>query len=123
MTTEMTKLWHIDAIKLLEGVPYDDKVQFEKLVVTKSHKKNEFIFKSGDAAEEVYFVASGRIKIGKHAENTKECIKRIINEGEMFGELGVVDNKHNETRNNFAQVMEHDTTICSMSLNNFKIIF
>jgi CRP-like cAMP-binding protein len=122
MTTETTKLWHIDAIKLLEGVPYEDKVQFEKLVVTKSHKKNDFIYKTGDSSEEVFFVASGRVKIGKNADNGKECIKRIVNEGEAFGELGVIDNKYSESRNNFAQVMEHDTVICSMSHVNFKII-
>lgn len=122
MTTETTKLWHIDAIKLLEGVPYEDKVQFEKLVVTTSHKKNDFIYKAGDVADKVFFVASGRVKIGKNAENNKECIKRIVNEGEVFGELGVIEDKKNEQRNNFAQVMEHDTTICSMTYDNFKII-
>jgi CRP/FNR family cyclic AMP-dependent transcriptional regulator len=122
MTAETTKLWQIDAIKLLEGVPYEDKVQFEKSVVTKSHKKNEFIFKTSDSSEEVFFVASGRVKIGKNAENRKECIKRIVNEGEMFGELGVVDNDNNEVRNNFAQVMEHDTVICSMTHDDFEII-
>lgn len=122
MTTEVTKLWHVDAIQLLEGIPYEDKVQFEKLVVTKSHKKNEFVFKTDDPSTDVFFVASGRVKIGKNASNGKECIKRIINEGEMFGELGVIDKEHNESRNNYAQVMEHDTVICSMSHENFKTI-
>lgn len=122
MTTEVTKLWHVDAIQLLEGVPYEDKVQFEKLVVTKTHKKNEFVFKTDDPSTDVFFVASGRVKIGKNASNGKECIKRIINEGEMFGELGVIDKEHNESRNNYAQVMEHDTVICSMSHENFKTI-
>lgn len=122
MTTERTKLWHIDAIKLLEGIPYEDKVQFEKLVVTTSHKKNDFLYKTGDVSDKVFFVASGRVKIGKNAGNNKECIKRIVNEGEVFGELGVIDNKLTEERNNFAQVMEHDTMICSMTYDNFKII-
>lgn len=122
MTTETTKLWHVDAIHLLEGVPYEDKVQFEKLVVTTSHKKNDLIFKTGDASDKVFFVASGRVKIGKNADNSKECIKRIVNEGEVFGELGVIDNEHNEVRNNFAQVMDHETVICSMTHENFKII-
>jgi CRP-like cAMP-binding protein len=122
MTTETTKLWHIDAIKLLEGIPYEDKVQFEKLVVTKSHKKNDFIFKSGDVSDHVLFVASGRVKIAKNASNGRECIKRIVDEGELFGELSAIDNERGETRNDFAQVMEHDTVVCSMSHDNFKTI-
>lgn len=120
MTTEVTKLWHIDAIQLLEGIPYEDKVNFEKLVTTRNHKKNEYIFKTGHPSNEVCFVVGGRVKIGKHATNGKECIKRIVNEGEYFGELGVLDRRDSEPRNNFAQVMEHDTIVCTMSYDHFR---
>lgn len=122
MTTEVTKLWHIDAIQLLEGIPYEDKVAFEKMVTTRTHKKNEFIYKSGDTANEVCFVVGGRVKVGKHATNGKECIKRIVNEGEYFGELGVLDRRDGESRNNFAQVMEHDTIVCTMQYDQFRKI-
>lgn len=120
MTTEVTKLWHIDAIQLLEGIPYEDKVEFEKMVTTRNHKKNEFIYKSGDAANEICFVVGGRVKVAKHAPNGKECIKRIVNEGEYFGELGVLDRSDGEVRNNFAQVMEHETIVCTMSYDQFR---
>tara|TARA_B100000508_G_scaffold118450_1_gene98593 strand:- start:108892 stop:109584 length:693 start_codon:yes stop_codon:yes gene_type:complete len=122
MTTEVTKLWHIDAIQLLEGIPYEDKVAFEKLVTTRNHKKNEYIYKAGDPMTEICFVVGGRVKVGKHATNGKECIKRIVNEGEYFGEIGVLDRGSQEHRNNFAQVMEHDTIVCTMPYEQFRQI-
>jgi CRP-like cAMP-binding protein len=122
MTTEITKLWHIDAIELLEGIPYEEKVSFEKLVTTRNHKKSEYIFKGGDPASEICFVVSGRVKVGKHAANGKECIKRIVNEGEYFGEIGVLDRSNQERRHNFAQVMENDTVICTMPYDKFRKI-
>ena len=122
MTTEVTKLWHIDAIELLEGIPYEDKVAFEKLVTTRNHKKNEYIYKAGEPSTDICFVVGGRVKIGKHANNGKECIKRIVNEGEYFGEIGVLDRIGHEKRNNFAQVMEHETVVCSMPYDNFRNI-
>jgi CRP-like cAMP-binding protein len=122
MTTEVTKLWHIDAIELLEGIPYEDKVAFEKLVTTRNHKKNEYIYKTGNPSSEICFVVGGRVKIGKHANNGKECIKRIVNEGEYFGEIGVLDRIDSDKRSNFAQVMEHDTVVCSMPYESFRNI-
>jgi CRP-like cAMP-binding protein len=122
MTTEVTKLWHIDAIQLLEGVPYEDKVAFEKLVTTRTHKKNEYIYKAGDPSTDICFVVGGRVKVGKHASNGKECIKRIVNEGEYFGEIGVLDRSVQDDRNNFSQVMEHDTIVCTMPYEKFRAI-
>ncbi|MGM0479655.1 MAG: Crp/Fnr family transcriptional regulator [Bacteroidota bacterium] len=120
MTKESTKLWHIDAIDLLEGFPYEMKVAFEELVTTRTHKKNEYVYKSGEIASELFFVISGRVKIAKHASNGKECIKRIVNEGEFFGEIGVLTNNNQKLRNNFAQVMEHDTVVCSIDYEHFR---
>lgn len=120
MTTESTKLWHIDAIDLLEGLPYEMKVAFEKFVTTRTHKKNEYIYKAEEVSGELFFVISGRVKVAKHATSGKECIKRIVNEGEFFGEIGVLTNNNQKLRNNFAQVMEHDTVICSIGYEQFR---
>ncbi|MEX2484433.1 MAG: Crp/Fnr family transcriptional regulator [Brumimicrobium sp.] len=120
MATEITKLWHVDAINLLEGIPYEEKVQFVELVETKSYKKSQFVFEDGEPSADIFFVVSGRVKIGKNATNGKECIKRIVVEGEPFGELNVIDKNHGEVRNDYAQVMDHDTVVCSMTYANFN---
>lgn len=122
MTTELTKLWHIDSINLFEGVPYEEKLKIETLTETKKYKRNEFVYFSDDPSTDIHFVASGRVKMGKNSASGKENIKAIIYEGEMFGEIGLVDDENGNKRRDFAQSMEEDTVICTISYDNMKKI-
>lgn len=120
MTSELTKIWHIDSINLFEGLPYEEKLKIEKLTVTKNYNKNDHIYFSNDPSTDIYFVASGRVKIGKNSPNGKESIKAIVYDGEMFGEMGLIDSESSSKRRDFAQSMEDDTVVCVISYENMK---
>jgi len=122
MTTELTKLWHIDSINLFEGVSYEDKLKIEKLTVTRNHKKNDYIYFPNDPSTDIYFLASGRVKIGKQSSNGKESIRAIVYEGEMFGEIGLLDSESSKKRRDYAQAMEDDSTVCVISYENMQRI-
>lgn len=122
MTTELTKLWHIDSINLFEGLPYEEKLKIEKLTVTKKYGRNEHVYFSNDPSSDIHFVASGRIKIGKNSTLGKENIKGIVYEGEMFGEMGLLDSENCKNRRDYAQSMEDDTVVCTISYDNMKHI-
>lgn len=122
MTTELTKIWHIDSINLFEGLSYEDKLKIEKLTVTHKHSKNEHIYFPEDSSTDVYFVTSGRVKIGKNSNNGKESIKSIVYEGEMFGEIGFVESENQKKRRDFAQAMEDNTLVCVISYENMQQI-
>lgn len=119
MTTELTKLWHIDSINLFEGISLEDKKKIETLTTTKKLNKNEHVFFEDDASTDIYFLASGRIKHGNFSDKGKENIKSIIYEGEMFGELALI-NECETTRQDFAQAMEDDTYVCVISLKDMQ---
>ena len=122
MTTELTKIWHIDSINLFEGLSYEDKLAIEKLTVTHKHQRNEHIYFPDDPSSDVYFVTSGRVKIGKNSKLGKERIKSIVYEGEMFGEVGFVERDDLKKRKDYAQAMEDDTLVCVISYENMKKI-
>lgn len=122
MTTELTKLWHIDSINLFEDIPYEEKLKIEKLTVTNKHGKNENIYFPDEPSTDIYFVASGRVKIASNSVDGKENIKAIIYEGEMFGETGLIDNERFDKRIDFAQSMEEDTVVCVISYDDMKQI-
>lgn len=121
MTTELTKLWHIDSINLFEGISLEDKKKIERLTTTKKLNKNEHVFFEDDASTDIYFLASGRIKHGNFSDKGKENIKSIIYEGEMFGELALI-NECETTRQDFAQAMEDDTYVCVISLKDMRAL-
>jgi CRP-like cAMP-binding protein len=122
MTTELTRIWHVDSINLFEGLTYEDKLKIEKLTLTRKHSKNEYIYFPNDPSTDIYFVASGRVKLGKNSGNGKESIKAIVYEGEMFGEIGFMDKENSNKRRDFAQSMEDDTIVCVISYENMKRI-
>lgn len=122
MTTELTKLWHIDSINLFEGISYEDKLRIEKLTVTRNLDKNEYAYFPDDPSTDIHFVASGRIKLGKHSVQGKETIKAIVYEGEMFGEMGLLDSENCDKRRDYAQAMDEDTIVCTISYQNMQQI-
>lgn len=120
METEVTKLWHVDSIQLFEGLNYEDKLKIERLVVTKTFSKNSTIYNIDDSANELYFVSIGRVKLANNSNNGKENIKSIVYEGDVFGEMGIMDEEDFSQQRDFAQAMEDDTVVCSISYDNIR---
>ena len=55
-----------------------------------SYRKNEPIYLPGDPSDIVYLLKKGRVKISKVSEEGKEATLTILEPGEIFGELEVL---------------------------------
>ena len=51
-----------------------------------SYKKGDVIFSQGDAADAVFYIQKGKIKITVASEQGKEAVVAILDRGEFFGE-------------------------------------
>lgn len=122
MTTEVTKIWHVDSINLFNELSYDEKEKMSKFITTKKYKKNEHVYLVDDVSSDLFFISTGRVKVGKNANNGKESIKFIVYEGEMFGELGMIEDEASRIRRDFSQVMEDDTVICSIAYTDMEFV-
>ncbi len=79
-------------------------------------KKGEYIYLPDHSSDKIFFIESGRVKIGSYSDNDKEITKAIIGVGEVFGELSMIgENK----RRDFAFAME-DTKLCAVSTEEMK---
>ena len=47
---------------------------------------NHVIFKQGEPADSVFYIRSGKVKLGATSEQGKEAIVAVLNGGEFFGE-------------------------------------
>jgi CRP/FNR family transcriptional regulator len=63
------------------------------LAVERSFMPGEYIFWDEDAPKWLCIVAQGRVKIIKHSSQGKDFIIAFFEEGEMFGEVAVFENK------------------------------
>ncbi|MFZ6008788.1 MAG: Crp/Fnr family transcriptional regulator, partial [Bacteroidota bacterium] len=79
--------------------------------------KGDYIYTDSETANEIYFVAEGRVKIFQPEPENREIVKAILSTGEIFGELALADEK---TRTDVAQAMDNHTIVCKLSLEGIK---
>ena len=51
-----------------------------------SHRKNEIIFSQGDAADAVFYIKEGKVKIAIVSKQGKEAVVALLGTDEFFGE-------------------------------------
>jgi CRP/FNR family cyclic AMP-dependent transcriptional regulator len=55
------------------------------------HPARTVLFRKGDAGLNMMIVLGGRVKICTHSEDGKELVLNLINPGEVFGEIALID--------------------------------
>jgi CRP-like cAMP-binding protein len=66
-------------------------------------KKGDYIYLPDELSDKIFFLTTGRVKIGTYSENGKEITKAILDPGNVFGELAIIGQKK---RKDFAYAME-----------------
>jgi CRP-like cAMP-binding protein len=57
----------------------------------KTYHKDEIIFQEGSIGYEMYVIVSGKIRITAHSNYKKDRLIRVLEPGEFFGEMALVD--------------------------------
>lgn len=108
----MNSIWFFNDVNLFAILcphrlkKYKDSHEFN------SYKKNDYIYFEEDSADKVYLINYGKVKIGYITEDGEEVIMAILSKGEIFGEKAILGE---EKRNEFAQALDKETSICPIS--------
>ena len=89
--TAITEL--LQGSELLRSIPESDLEELAAHVHRSHHKANELIFTKRDEGSSVMFVAAGRVKIVSVSPEGGEVILNIIEPGQVFGEMAILDGK------------------------------
>jgi CRP-like cAMP-binding protein len=110
-------LWYFESVNLYHILcPHKVKVMGEKHEFVQ-FKKDQFIYIPEDAADNIYMISDGRVKIGHYLEDGKEVVKSILTKGEIFGELALAGELK---RGDFAQAMDNNTQVCPLGIADLK---
>ncbi|BBB32245.1 CRP/FNR family transcriptional regulator, anaerobic regulatory protein [Thermotomaculum hydrothermale] len=63
----------------------------DNISTLESINKKEHLFFEGDKGESFYFLVSGKVKLYKISSAGKEVVVKIINPGEIFAEVTIID--------------------------------
>ncbi len=108
----MNTFWYFENINLFKILCPHKYPAYKKEHTFNNYKKSDYIYFEEDAANKIYLIDSGKVKIGYYTEDGKEIIKAILTKGEMFGEKAILGV---EKRNEFAQSIDNSTLICPVS--------
>lgn len=110
-------LWYFEDTDLFEVLCPKKTPYLEDRHIPGIYKKDDFIYFKDQSSENIYMVSSGRVKIGTYGPDGKEIVKAILTRGEIFGELALAGE---EKRQDFAQAMDNDTHVCSMTIEDLQ---
>lgn len=82
----MRNIDYVKKLSFFSEIDDEDAEKIANLIIERKYKKNRIVFMEGEAAEAVYFVKNGKIKISKNTSEGKEHIIHIMTDGEVFAE-------------------------------------
>ena len=97
------KISYLKRCTVFEQLTRAERQRLEKRAVMQTFRRREIIYFPTEPGERVLLLARGRVKIKAVTPDGKETIFAFIDEGEMFGELALVDSA---PRNEYAEAIE-----------------
>jgi CRP/FNR family cyclic AMP-dependent transcriptional regulator len=111
-------LWYLDNIDV-NGIFCPKKMgSSQDSLNHKNFKKGDYIYLPEQSSDKIFFLTSGRVKIGSYGESGKEITKAILETGQVFGELSMIGE---EKRRDFAYAME-DSDACVLGVEEMKTL-
>ncbi|WP_370478122.1 Crp/Fnr family transcriptional regulator [Tamlana flava] len=109
----MKSLWFFDDVNLFKILcPHKFKA-YKSNHDFDAYKKKDYIYFQEDAANKVYLIEKGKVKIGYYSEAGDEVVKAILIRGELFGETAILGETKREE---FAQSIDNNTSICPVGV-------
>lgn len=113
---DKSKLWFLENFNLFEGIPKDKLLELEKITSMQETSKDEPIYFAQEPSNSLFFLKRGRVKLTRISPDGREMIMALVNPGEIFGELSILDV---EDRSDFATTIE-ESLICTISKDDFQ---
>jgi CRP-like cAMP-binding protein len=76
---------------LFHGISDDELTRIALMMVRHRYRKDEVIFHEGDPGDSLHVVVEGRVKITRESAEGEEAIVVILQAGDSFGELVMLD--------------------------------
>jgi len=81
----------LKGIYLFESLNQEEIDKFLTITETLSCKEGDVLFKEGDSSDTLYILVEGKVRMSKHVANVGEEALSILERGDYFGEMGLLD--------------------------------
>ena len=94
-------LWYFKQCSLFENLTEEQARRLDSQARFRKYKKNDLIYSPSEPGQTVFILGKGQVKIKDLTPEGKESILAFIDEGEIFGELALIDDS--EPRQEYAE--------------------
>lgn len=109
----MNSLWFFNEVDLFSILCPHKYKEYRECHSANHYSKHSYIYFEADSADNIYLIEKGKVKIGYYTEDGKEIVKAILAKGELFGEKAILGE---DKRTDFAQSVDHQTSICPVTV-------
>jgi CRP/FNR family transcriptional regulator len=106
----MEEIWNLRSVHLFRGLSPVQMDEIIKMMPVNSYRKGEFVFLAGEAADKLYVLQVGTVKISYVDLNGDEKVLNIFQAGDIFGDLFLGHYRH---RIGQCQALE-DVIVCPL---------
>jgi CRP/FNR family cyclic AMP-dependent transcriptional regulator len=106
-------------VSLFAGLTAEQLERIWRVSVLHKFKKNEMIVFEDEPDTRLYIILKGLVKLTRLSEEGREVIFSFLGEGDVFGELAILDDEFRSTN----AVVVGDSTICYIQKMDYLKIF
>lgn len=110
----MDRLWFINDANLYSILCPHKLKNYKETHNFCHYKKGDYVYFEEDNANTIYLIEKGKVKLGYCNDQGDEVVKIILSKGEIFGEKVLLGE---EKRNEFAQIIENETSLCPIPVD------
>ena len=104
-------------LPLFEGMSEDYFSNLGAAIKIQKTARYSTLYEMGDPSENIFFLLNGTVKTCTISNDGREVIKTVLHPVSMFGELGLVGEKH---RHESAVALNKDVEFCIISVKEFQ---
>lgn len=112
----------LERTRLFRGLPSSTIKQISALSIRRFYRSGAIVFSQMDAGDALYGVVTGKVRISASSPNGREMFLNIMEPGDTFGEIALLDGHHRTatasattsseliiiTRDHFLELLKHE---------------
>ena len=114
----MKKIELLQSVALFWDLSEEELGYISQKMIARHYETGKFIFLEDSEGEQCFFVVQGSVKVTRLSKDGREVILAILNEGEFFGEMALLDG---ESRSANVIALE-ETEVLTLNREDFLVV-
>ena len=114
----MKKIELLQSVALFWDLSEEELGYISQKMIARHYKSGNYIFLEDSEGEQCFFVVQGSVKVTRLSKDGREVILAMLNEGEFFGEMALLDG---ESRSANVIALE-ETEVLTLNREDFLIV-